>query len=368
MLQADFGLTIGDIKISNPLVLASIAGLTDSSFAISRSVGLAVLGGYSCDNATIEASKGLIRMGRSEFAYEDPKSVIENELGVMNTTDMAAGVNVRSATLEPLISIAEVARRKSAILELNAHCRQPEMQAIGVGEHMLHNPSKLVDWIRELKQTNVTLAVKVRAGVVNDVTLAKTIDKAGADALHIDTMDAGPKLVRKIRDATSLKIIANNSVVDYKSAYKMLSMGADFVSVARAAVPSDAALKSILNGIQALQETVGWYNAPKHICAGGDLRGLAFCCAPVKNCPLRYVLKRAGITEEEYIRIKESFADTELGEGASTCFGSMVWCCKITRPCPWRDSTLQDLGFSDVEYMQLKKKLAEKLLRCRKLE
>ncbi|MGA7469449.1 MAG: methanogenesis marker 9 domain-containing protein, partial [Halobacteriota archaeon] len=194
------------------------------------------------------------------------------------------------------------------------------------------------------------------------------IDKAGADAIHIDTMDSGPALVKKIRDATALKIIANNSIVDYGSAHKMFSMGADYVSVARAAVADNTAVEQILTEVRSVQEAVGWYNAPKHICAGGDLRGLAYCCMPVKECPLRYVLKRAGISQEEYVKIKESFNNTKLGAGPDTCFGSMVWCCKITRPCPWRDGSLQDLGFSDVEYMQLKKQLAERFLSCRDLD
>jgi TIM-barrel protein len=364
----DFDLTIGDIKIPNPLVLASIAGLTNSSFAISRSVGLAMLGGYNLDEATIAAAKELVKKGRSEFAYDEPMPVIKNELGVMKSTAIIAGVNARSTTLEPLIEIAELVHQKEGILELNAHCRQPEMEAVGAGQCLTQDPTKLSEWIYEIKQTDVPLSIKVRAGVVDDIELAKTIDKAGADAIHVDTMDLGPTLVKKIRNATTLKIIANNSVVDYNSAHKMLSMGADYVSIARAAMAGDAVLQGILAEVQSYQETVGWYNAPKHICAGGDLRGLTFCCMPVKDCPLHYVLKRAGITTEEYVRVKESFNGTKLSEGSNTCFGSMVWCCKITRPCPWRDSCLQDLSFSDVEYMQLKKQLAEALLSLRNLE
>ncbi|MGZ4903368.1 MAG: methanogenesis marker 9 domain-containing protein [Halobacteriota archaeon] len=368
MTDVDFGITIGDIEIPNPLVLASIAGLTDSSFAASRSVGLAILGGYNADAATIKAARSLIKKGRSEFAYEQPKSIIENELGIMKTTGMAAAVNVRSATLEPVLEIAECVRDKHAILELNAHCRQPEMQAVGVGQRMLSDLDKLEQWIRELKQTDVTLIVKIRAGITEDIALTKKIDRAGADAVHVDTMDMGHKLIKKIRDQTSLKIIANNSIIDYNSAYKMLSMGADLVSVARAAIASNAALKEILHGLESFEKTIGWYNAPKHICAGGDLRGLAFCCMPVKDCPLNYVLKRAGIKKEQYVRVKEDFMKSKLGTGANTCFGSMIWCCKITRPCPWRDSTLQEHNISDIEYMQLKKELAQKLLSCRELE
>jgi putative methanogenesis marker domain 9 len=264
--------------------------------------------------------------------------------------------------------MAELVRQKGAILEVNAHCRQPEMEAVGAGQCLTRDLAKLSDWIQEIKHTDVPLSVKVRAGVVNDIELAKTIGKAGADAIHIDTMDSGPSLVKKIRNVTTLKIIANNSIVDYQSAHKMFSMGADYVSVARAAMAGDVVLSEMLAEIQSYQEMVGWYNAPKHICAGGDLRGLAFCCTPVKDCPLHYVLKRAGIAQDEYVRVKGSFKGTKLGGGPDTCFGSMVWCCKITRPCPWRDSTLQDQGLSDVEYMRIKKQLAEELLSCRNLE
>ncbi len=367
MTDADFDIAIGNIKMPNPVVLASIAGLTDSSFATSRTAGLSILGGYNVDSGTIGAAQSLIKKGRSEFAYEQPKIVIEDELEVMKRAGMVAGINVRSATLEPVLEIAECVRDRDAILEFNAHCRQPEMQALGAGQSMLYDLNKLQEWIHELSQTGVSLIVKVRAGITDDITLAKAIDRAGADAIHVDTMDAGPKLIKKIRDDTSLKIIANNSIVDYSSAHKMLSMGADFVSVARAAIASNAALEEILNGIEVDERTVGWYNAPKHICAGGDLRGLTFCCMPVKDCPLNYVLKRAGITKEQYVRTKEDFLQSKLGMGANTCFGSMIWCCKITRPCPWRDSTLQEDNISDVEYMRLKKELAQKLLSCREL-
>jgi TIM-barrel protein len=360
-----FDLNIGNVKIPNPIILASMAGITSSSFAIPLNVGLAMLGGYNIDDATVEVAKSLIERGRNEFAYEDPEAIIKNELGVMKSSGKKAGINVRSTSLEPVLRIAELVREKGAVLELNAHCRQSEMKKIGAGEAMMLDLTKLTEWIREIKETDVALSVKVRAGIVNDVELVKAIDRAGADVIHIDTMDFESKIIKKVRDSTSIKIIANNSIVDYNSAYKMFSMGADFVSVARAALQGASALEDILVGTEQLQDLTGWYNAPKHICAGGDLRGLTFCCMPIKECPLHYVLKRAGISRERYIEIKESFMDTKLGGGDNTCFGSMVWCCKITRPCPWRDSTLQDVNLSDVEYMKVKKQLAEKIMNSR---
>ncbi|MDO5824400.1 methanogenesis marker 9 domain-containing protein [Methanobrevibacter sp.] len=106
-----------------------------------------------------------------------------------------------------------------------------------------------------------------------------------------------------------------------------------------------------------------WEDAPSHICRGGDARGLAFCCPPVKPCPVLNVLHEVNLTTQEYIEIKTQFArETRLGEGAGTCFGSLVWCCKPSKPCPLRDMTLKSMGMTHDEYLDLKKELSEKLV------
>lgn len=103
-----------------------------------------------------------------------------------------------------------------------------------------------------------------------------------------------------------------------------------------------------------------WEDAPSHICRGGDVRGLAFCCPPVKPCPILNVLGEVNLTPQDYIDIKTQFAkETKLGEGAGTCFGSLVWCCKLSKPCPLRDMTLRNIGMSHDEYLDLKKELSE---------
>lgn len=106
-----------------------------------------------------------------------------------------------------------------------------------------------------------------------------------------------------------------------------------------------------------------WENAPSHICRGGDKRGLAFCCPPVKPCPILGALEEVKLTPQEYIDIKNKFAkETRLGQGAGTCFGSLVWCCKPSKPCPLRDMTLKNINMTHDEYLDLKKQLAEELV------
>ncbi len=109
---------------------------------------------------------------------------------------------------------------------------------------------------------------------------------------------------------------------------------------------------------------MGWEDAPAHVCRGGDARGLAFCCPPIKPCPVHNKLAEIGLTPQEFIKIKEDFGKkTPLGPGQGTCFGSLVWCCKDTKPCPFRDRVLMELGLSHDDYMTYKKQLADEILK-----
>ncbi|BDZ70380.1 methanogenesis marker 9 domain-containing protein [Methanobacterium petrolearium] len=108
---------------------------------------------------------------------------------------------------------------------------------------------------------------------------------------------------------------------------------------------------------------MAWEDAPSHVCRGGDKRAMAFCCPPVKPCPIAFALEDAGISAQEYVEIKENFGKkTRLGEGEGTCFGSLVWCCKPSKPCPLRDMVLRRIGMSTDEYMDLKHQLSEELV------
>jgi TIM-barrel protein len=307
--------------------------------------------------------------GRKEFVSDDPMNFLKQELEVSKDLTTIA-VNLRASSQEPFVHAAHLAKTYGAILEINAHCRQPEMLELGAGEALLRDVPRLCEYIREIKKTGVVLSVKTRANVVNDVELAKAIEKAGADIIHIDAMhpqgvDIG--VIKRIRNSTDLFIIGNNSIVDLESAKEMFSRGADMVSVARGVLEHPGLISHLVDEMSAIQSMTGWYNAPKHICGGGDIRALAFCCLPVKDCALHVALKQAGISAKEFLKLKMDFTrGTSLEPGNGTCFGSMAWCCKITKPCFLRDSVLTSTGLSDVEYMRLKKKLSEYIMKKRR--
>lgn len=366
-----FDIKAGYASFKNPIALASMAGITDSKFASGfKNAGLVILGGYNLDEKTNDAARKEIGRGRTEFVSDEPMRFLSSELDAAKGITTIA-VNVRAASLEPYIKAANMALESGTILEINAHCRQPEMTGLGAGEALLKDIPRLCEYIREIKKTGVILSVKTRANVVNDVELAMALEKAGADIIHIDTMhpqgiDIG--VIRRVRNSTGLFIIGNNSVVDFESAKEMFSHGADMVSAARAVRSNPGIINQLVFEVSSFQSMTGWYNAPKHICGGGDLRALAFCCLPVKPCALHGALKHAGISAEEFMKIKTEFArKTPIEYGDGTCFGSMTWCCKITKPCYLRDGALEASGLSDVEYMRIKKRLSEYILKRRKM-
>ncbi|OPY19480.1 MAG: dihydroorotate dehydrogenase 1B [Methanomethylovorans sp. PtaU1.Bin093] len=364
-----FDIKIDDLSFKNPIALAPMGGITDSRFAneFAKDAGLVILGGYNLDAATNLAASEMAKRGRKEFFSDEPLKLIENELGSVKTESVVA-INLRSSTLEPLIEAARMAKNANAIIEIDAHCRQPEMIRIGVGEALLRDLSKLQDTIRKVKATGVIVSVKVRANVIDNIKMAKAIEDAGADILHVDAMKKGSgadmETIRKIRDATRLLLIGNNSVTDFDTAKEMFTRGADMVSVGRGVMEDPSLISSLVKEVTLLQQEIGWYNSPKHVCRGeGDLRGLAFCCLPVKPCPVHSNIKKIGLSAKEFADIKMEFAKgTPLEYGDSTCFGSLVWCCKITKMCPLRDGVLETIGLSDAEYMKLKRQLADHIL------
>ncbi|WP_407356988.1 methanogenesis marker 9 domain-containing protein [Methanolobus sp. WCC5] len=364
-----FDIKAGNLSFRNPIALAPMGGVTNSSFANEKAkdAGLVIIGGYNLDAATQEAAKAIVERGRGEFVSDEPLDLIESEVKALNEGPVKC-VNVRSTTLEPLIEAARLLKNNDAILELDAHCRQKEMTGIGAGQALLSNLCGLCEWIRKTKETGVILSVKVRANVVDDIELVKSIEAAGADILHLDAMKEGAgadlKLIKEIRDSTRMFLICNNSVTDIEAAKDMFTRGADMVSVARGVVSDPALISNLVRSISLLQNDMGWYNAPKHVCRGeGDLRGLAFCCLPVKPCPVHQNIKKLGYTAQEFADIKMEFARGNMLEyGDSTCFGSLAWCCKISKPCFLRDGVLETLGVSDAEYMRLKKELADYIL------
>ena len=328
-----FGLLLNNQIVRTPVAIASMAGVVDAGYVRAREehIGLACIGGYSIDEPAMAARREMVKAGRKEFIVDDIFTELHQQVSAMEGSDVVLGINMRGTTPA---GFAAAARElgDSVIYEIDAHCRQEPMVNAGAGEFYLKNPEKLNEIVKVLKSAGVMVSVKIRAGVAtDDRALARSLSKAGADILHVDLMDTGHQKIRQIRNSCPAILIANNSLNTFDRVKDMFAHGADLVSLARKS--DERTLAGLDAAITRYTDEHGWYNAPKQLCRGGDIRALTFCCMPVKSCPLIPTLDQLGIKREEYIRLKEnSVRGTNLEDGKNTCFGSLAWCCKNSSP------------------------------------
>jgi len=359
-----FELLLNDQIVRTPIAIASMAGVVDADYVLARAdhIGAAFLGGYSLDDAAIRAAEEMVRQGRSEFLPDDAVTEITRQVEKLRGSNVVTGVNIRAANPSAYAELID-ATGDAIIYEIDAHCRQQPMIDTGCGEYLLTHPDRLEEHIRALKAEDVTVSVKIRVGIADDDRqLARRIREAGADILHIDLMDTGSARVRQIRNSSPLFIIANNGITSYERMMDMFSHGADMVSLARRS--DTRTLAGMDAAIARYADETGWYNAPKQLCRGGDVRALTFCCLPVKQCPLLKMLEKAGLSRQEFADLKmEAVANTPLAEGRNTCFGSLAWCCKLSSPCMFRNMTLQELNLSGQDYMRYKHRLSDTIVR-----
>lgn len=301
----------------------------------------------SLDSCQFNSSAGLLIFDGLDL---DEISLQEIDTYLKKTdTSSALGFSVKCSIDGPLLEAARFAAKNLYLMELDLTDGW--------------DASRLSNLVTRIKRCGTTLSLRIAPDMLTE-DLAEISKESGLDIVHINLCGmngAGPKIVRKISDQHGSRIMALGDVGDFEDAKSLLAMGADLVSMRG---PDPEFAEWLSNAMKEYDSLSGWYNAPKHICSGGDIRGLAFCCPPVKNCPVLGALRRAKMTPDEFVEKKLRLAKgTPLEDGEGTCFGSLVWCCKVSKPCYLREAALHRARLSNRDYMLLKRKLAEQLLR-----
>jgi TIM-barrel protein len=222
------------------LVLASLSGVADADWARAGAgeADLALLGGLALDEPSRAAARDLRARGREEFLPPSPFDWIDDRLAALADAPIRPGVNVRATDPEPVARAARVCARHDAVIEVNAHCRQSELCAVGCGETLLADTSRLADYVTAAADAGATTSVKLRAEVegVDLPATASRLADAGADLLHVDAMDSEGVVALVADAAPGATVIANNGVRDRRTVREYLACGADAVSLGR---PSD---------------------------------------------------------------------------------------------------------------------------------
>lgn len=221
------------MKFENRLVLSAMAGINNAEFCNRQKASLVILGGFNADKNSMDAARAVVARGRKEFVFDDPLLGIEMELRKIRKN---FAVNVRSSTLEGYLETAKLVDSYGGIIEINAHCRQPEFVLARCGEWLLFNPEKLFEIVEKVSRIAIT-AVKLRGGHRIDYErLCTKLFEKGCSALHIDAMipNGGCDLFLLQRVSKIGFTIGNNSFVDRESGERMIRSGAKMVSAARA--------------------------------------------------------------------------------------------------------------------------------------
>ncbi len=222
------------------LVLASLSGEAGVAWARQGAddADCALLGGIALDEPTRQAARELVARNRSEFLPSDPTGWIDDRCRELAAEPIRPGVNVRATDPEPVEAAARVCAAHDAVVEINAHCRQPEMCRAGAGESLLREPDRLARQIRAASAVGATVSLKCRAEIdgVDLPAVSRRAVTAGADAIHVDAMDTEGVVARIVAAVPETTVIANNGVRDRATVREYLAYGADAVSLGR---PSD---------------------------------------------------------------------------------------------------------------------------------
>lgn len=223
-----------------------MAGINNAEFCKRHKASLLILGGFNADKNAMEAGRKVVERGRKEFIFEDPIEGIEREIKAMGNRKFA--VNVRSSTLEGYLEVARLVENYGGIIEINAHCRQPEFISARCGEWLLFNFEELLRIVREVSKIAIT-AVKIRGGHKLDYyAICRKLFENGCKIVHLDAMlPNGGCDIALIETLSPLGfLIGNNSFVDIPSGERIIGAGAKMVSAARAVLKDERFFEKML--------------------------------------------------------------------------------------------------------------------------
>lgn len=244
-------MNIGTVALPSPLILAPMAGVTDLAFRqICRELGA----GYTVTEMV--SSKAL--------CYQDKKTLPLLRLG---EGEHPAAVQIFGSEEETMERAAGLAIEKSgcAVLDINMGCPVPKVCNNGDGSGLARDPEKAARVAAAVVRgaAGVPVTAKIRLGWdrghINCVELAQRLEEAGVAALAVHgrtrvQMYSGTadwSLIRQVKEAVSIPVMANGDVFSPKDAVDILRRtGCDGVMIGRGAFGNpwlfqqcDAALK-----------------------------------------------------------------------------------------------------------------------------
>ncbi|MFA6729944.1 MAG: tRNA dihydrouridine synthase DusB [Eubacteriales bacterium] len=223
---------IGDINIPNGIFLAPMAGVTDAPFR-----ALCASFGAECVITEMVSAKAV--------CYGDKKT---SSLASLEGDKRPAGIQLFGSEPYYMAAAAEkLMELKPDFFDINMGCPVKKIVSNGEGSALMSQPHKCGELVKAIKKAVcVPVTVKLRAGVdknhITAVEVALRCEEAGAGAVTVhgrtrDMMYSGRAdydIIKRVKDAVSIPVIANGDIVSASSAEKAKkTTGCDGVMVGR---------------------------------------------------------------------------------------------------------------------------------------
>jgi len=238
-------MNIGSIKLSNPFILAPLAGITNLPFRLMvKSCGSAMV----CSEMV--SANGLV--------YESPRTL---DYLKWDSREKPISFQIFGSDAEIMAEAAKIVVSKGAdILDINMGCSVRKVLKTGAGAALMKDFRKAASIFQAVRKAiEIPFTIKIRSGWDSSgedaLEIGRIAESCGIDAIAIHPRTArqgfGGKsdwtIIRKLKNNLLIPIIGNGDVDSVDSALQMLeTTGCDFVMIGRAAVHNPWIFSEIL--------------------------------------------------------------------------------------------------------------------------